>query len=131
MRRAIAISEGIDREFPLSASLTNETRGSTFTPSLIRGFYLVLGSALLKVFPLGMCLRIEARAETTNRSAFGLDEIKQIAEKVLKSLADYPIGFPISQPPPVGTPAPAISHAKYQSHFGTYHYAGAYMLYHL
>jgi hypothetical protein len=49
MRRAIAIIETLDREFPLSSTLDKETRGSTFTPSLVRGFYIVLGHAMLKV----------------------------------------------------------------------------------
>ena len=49
MRRAINIIEAIDREFPLSSTLDEETRGSTFTPSLVRSFILILANAILKV----------------------------------------------------------------------------------
>jgi hypothetical protein len=57
-----------------------------------------------------------------------LEEIKAIGEKVLKSLADNPIGFPPSTLPR-GTTKAQYDQFKFKSHFGTYHYAGAYMLY--
>jgi hypothetical protein len=49
MRRAIAIIEAIDGEFPLSSTLDKETRGSTFAPSLVRSFILVHANAIMRV----------------------------------------------------------------------------------
>jgi hypothetical protein len=51
MRRAIAIIEAIDREFPLSSALDAETRGSTFQPTLVRSFILLLANAICRVHP--------------------------------------------------------------------------------
>jgi len=49
MRRAIAIIEAIEREFPLSSTLNAATRGSTFAPSLVRSFILILANAMCRV----------------------------------------------------------------------------------
>lgn len=51
LRRGLLIAEAIDREFPLSATLSHETRGNTFMPSLIRSFYVLLGKAMIMVSP--------------------------------------------------------------------------------
>jgi len=49
MRRAIAIAEAVNREFPLSSTLDHATRGNTLRPTFIRGLNLILGHALIIV----------------------------------------------------------------------------------
>lgn len=64
---------------------------------------------------------------TKSESAFPVEEMKTIADKILKSLRDNPILLP----PPVaipGMPAPVQDGFKFHCHFGAYHYAEAYML---
>jgi hypothetical protein len=49
MRHAIAVAQAIDREFPISDTLTHETRGTTFRPTLIRSMMIALGQAIIRV----------------------------------------------------------------------------------
>lgn len=51
MRHSIAMLEALDNAFPLSPILTASTRGATFTPSVLRGFLLILGHIIIYVSP--------------------------------------------------------------------------------
>ena len=132
IKRGITIAEAIIREFPLSATLNAEMRGNTFAATLMRSFYLLLGKAMIMVFSLlffgGVIgLTDKGRRMTNSESAFPLQEFKDLADKVLQNLRDNPI----SLPPPFaipGAPLELITGFRFHSHFGSYHYAGAYML---
>jgi hypothetical protein len=51
MRHSIAILEALADAFPLSSTLTASIRGGTFTPSVHRGFLLILGHIICYVAP--------------------------------------------------------------------------------
>lgn len=51
MRHSIAMLEALDDAFPLSPTLTAPIRGGTFTPSVLRGFLLILGHIIIYVSP--------------------------------------------------------------------------------
>ena len=54
MRHSIAMLEALDVAFPLSPRLTSSIRGRTFTPSVARGFLLILGHIIIYVSPSGL-----------------------------------------------------------------------------
>jgi hypothetical protein len=60
--------------------------------------------------------------------AFSIEEFKTIGEKVLASLAENPIYLPPKTMPQFCN-AVQLNAFRFSNVFGTYHYAGAYMLY--
>jgi hypothetical protein len=66
--------------------------------------------------------------ETGSSSAFPIEELKTLAEKVLNNLEENPIILPPPSPPS-GAPIELMKSLKFHCHFGSYHYAGAYLLY--
>jgi hypothetical protein len=66
--------------------------------------------------------------ETGSSSAFPLEEFKTLAEKVLKNLKENPIILPPPSPPS-WAPLELMKGFKFHCHFGSYHYAGAYLMY--
>jgi hypothetical protein len=130
MRHAIIILKSLDHAFPLSATLSAETRGRTFTPSVLRGFQLLLGHTLLWVIHIsGELTDFQGRgANPKNRAAYSLNEIKSIGLEVLRNLRDNPLSMPPLAAPQNLTEA-QWSQYRYQCHFGAYHFAEAYMLY--
>jgi hypothetical protein len=62
------------------------------------------------------------------RTSFSIEEFKTIGEKMLASLAENPILLPPKTMPPFCN-AVELNALRFSNVFGTYHYAGAYMLY--
>lgn len=62
------------------------------------------------------------------RKSFSIEDFKTIGEKVLASLAENPILLPPKTMPPLCN-AVQLNLFRFSNVFGTYHYAGAYMLY--
>jgi hypothetical protein len=60
MRHSIAILEALTVAFPLSSTLTASIRGGTFTPSVHRGFLLILADIIIYVSPLASGLIFRA-----------------------------------------------------------------------
>jgi hypothetical protein len=60
MRHSIAMLEALDEAFPLSPTLTAPIRGGTFTPSVLRGFLLILGHIIIYVSPSGIWTHFRA-----------------------------------------------------------------------
>jgi len=54
MRHSIAMLEALDAALPISPSLPASIRGATFTPSVLRGFLLLLGHIIIYVSPSGL-----------------------------------------------------------------------------
>ena len=129
MRHAISILKNLDRAFPLSQTPPAATRGRTFTPSVVRGFQLLLGQTLLWVYISVKLADFQGRGENPkNRAAYPLDEIKNIGCEVLKNLRDNRLPMPpLTAPPDLNEDE--WTQYRYQCHFGAYHFAEAYMLY--
>jgi len=128
LRRAIAIAEAIIREFPLSPSLTNDIRGNTFAVTLMRSYYLLLGKAMIMVALHYAIVDNQGRKQSNSETAFPLEDLRALVEKILKSLIEDPIALP----PPVAIPNVPLQlyqGFRFNCHFGSYHYAGAYMLF--
>jgi len=62
------------------------------------------------------------------RKSFSIEEFKTIGEKMLASLAENPIFLPPKTMPPFCNVL-QLNAFRFSNIFGTYHYAGAYMLY--